>query len=64
MKILSIPFKTIYKCDACGCEFEIEQDDVYANKITRVSFDGESTILSRLYCKCPFCNTEIDIVKR
>lgn len=63
MKIINIPFETIYKCDDCGCEFEIEEDDVYIDKLQTVSLDGIRTIHNRMYCKCPFCNQEIDIVK-
>lgn len=65
MKILEIPFETIYKCDLCGCKFEIEPDDLSVERVIAQTIDGQhkDTIIS-LYVNCPYCRNEITIQRK
>lgn len=62
MKILEIPFETIYKCNYCGCKFEIEPNDLSVDKMRIQNINGEiqDTIIN-MYVKCPYCENEIKI---
>lgn len=64
MKIINIPYETIYKCDECGCEFEIENGDVIYNKIWVQSIDKPYEYITKISTTCPFCNNEIDIKRK
>ena len=62
MKILEIPFETIYKCNWCGCKFEIEPNDLSFDRIHHTNIDGEiRKIAISMYVNCPYCDNEIEI---
>lgn len=65
MKILEIPFETIYKCDLCGCKFEIEPDDLSVERMRTQTVDGQhKDIIISLYVDCPYCGNEITIQRK
>lgn len=65
MKILEIPFETIYKCNCCGCKFEIEPNDLSVDKMRIQNINGEiqDTIIT-MYVECPYCENEIEIERK
>jgi DNA-directed RNA polymerase subunit RPC12/RpoP len=62
MKILEIPFETVYKCDLCGVKFEIEPNDLSIERARTQAIDGDiRNITIGLYVDCPYCGNEIEV---
>ena len=64
MKILNIPYETIYKCDECGCEFELDGSYGEINKRYDSSYTTPHQIYTVLYVECPLCRNEIELKKK
>ena len=62
MKIIKIPQWSIIKCE-CGCEYEIDKEDVSIETMTCENLDGTRKIIMTWYVSCPFCNKRVDLKK-
>ena len=62
MKIIKIPQWSIIKCE-CGCEYEIDKDDISIESFETNSLDGTRLMVFNWFVECPYCSKRVDIKK-
>lgn len=64
MKILNTPYETIYKCDECECEFELDGSYGEISRRYGGSYRNPHQVYIVLCVECPLCRNEIELKKK